>query len=105
MIEFLSLCFPNVAYAVVIFWLEALETVKTKELKTLLDKINFDRNLLIVISEKSKNVNLIKSANNLENIKVIMADYLNPVDLTKYRNVCFYWDSLDKVDTTFFKKK
>jgi hypothetical protein len=29
---------------------------------------------------------------------------LNPSDLSKYRNVCFYWDSLNVVENTFLKK-
>lgn len=87
-----------------IFWLEVLKTTKTKELKNLLDTIKFDRNLLIVVSEKAKNENLIKSASNLDNVKVILANYLNPSDLSKYRNVCFYWDSLSTVENTFLKK-
>jgi ribosomal protein L4 len=45
---------------------------------------------LIVVSEKANNENLIKSAKNLEDVKVILAAYLNPSDLSKYRNVCFY---------------
>ena len=88
-----------------IFWLEETKLLKTKDLKNLLSTINFDRNLLLVIWEKSKNENIIKSANNLENVKVILADYLNPVDLTKYRNVCFYWDSLERLNSVFFSKK
>lgn len=87
-----------------IFWIENIASTKTKDLKVLLDSIEFDRNLLIVISEKDKNENLIKSANNLDNVKVILANYLNPVDLTKYRNVCFYWDSLDKLNNVFLNK-
>lgn len=87
-----------------VFWLESFKSTKTKDLKNLLDTVKFDRNLLLVISEKDKNENIIKSANNLENVKVILANYLNPVDLTKYRNICFYWDSLDKLNNVFLSK-
>ena len=87
-----------------IFWLEWFKSEKTKDLKNLLETIKFDRNLLLVISEKEKNENIIKTANNLENVKVILSNYLNPVDLTKFRNVCFYWDSLDKLNSVFLNK-
>ncbi|MCK5867119.1 MAG: 50S ribosomal protein L4 [Mycoplasmataceae bacterium] len=87
-----------------IFWLEWFKWEKTKEFADLVSKLPIERNLLVVVSEKASAKNIFKVANNIENVKVILASYLNPVDLTKYRNICFVWDALENLEKTFLRK-
>ena len=92
------------AEAEAIFWLEWFEWTKTKEFAELIKKLPVKRNLLIAVTDKESASAIFKAAKNIENVKVILASYLNPVDLTKYRNVCFVWDSLATLENTFLKK-
>ena len=87
-----------------IFWLEWFDWTKTKEFADLIKKLPVERNLLIAVTDKESASAIFKAAKNIENVKVILASYLNPVDLTKYRKVCFVWDSLTTLENTFLKK-
>jgi len=87
-----------------IFWLESFKWEKTKEFSELISKLPVKRNVLVVVSDKTSAWNIFKAANNIDNVKVILASYLNPVDLTKYRNICFVWDSLETLENTFLRK-
>lgn len=87
-----------------IFWLEEFTWEKTKDFATLLSKLPVERNVLIAVSDKASAAALFKAANNLTNVKVVLANYLNPVDLTKYRNLCFLGDSIQTLEKTFLSK-
>jgi len=70
--------------------------IKTKVFAELISKLPIERDALIVIPEKNEVVQ--KSAHNIANVKVILANYLNPADLLKYRNLIFLAEALKKVD-------
>lgn len=76
--------------------------IKTKSFAELIKKLPIERNVLVVISEKNELIQ--KSASNLKNVKVILANYLNIADLLKYRNLMFLKDAFAKVDETWGKK-
>ncbi len=83
-----------------IIWLEWYDWwVKTKNMSDLINNIKLGDNMLIVLWEKNKD--MVLSARNLPWVKVILAQYLNPVDLTTYKKICFVWDSLKKLDEIF----
>lgn len=76
---------------------------KTKVFAEMLRKLPVAKKYLFVIS--SKNRVFQKSASNLPNVEVILANYLNPFDVLKAEKICFLKDSLEVVETTFFSKK
>ena len=55
---------------------------KTQEMASILEALSVDSSALILLTEK--NVNVEKSANNLPNVKVLRANYLNIRDLLSY---------------------
>ncbi|MCK9467469.1 MAG: 50S ribosomal protein L4 [Candidatus Absconditabacterales bacterium] len=71
---------------------------KTKEALDVLTKIGLNKEkTLFVLSEK--NINLIKSFRNLNNVKYLLADYLNPKDLLEYNKILFLESALNKINT------
>ena len=86
-----------------IFSLDKFEvkTPKTKEFNNLLSKLPVERSLLVVMSEKD--LNLEKSANNLPNVKTILVNYLNVVDILKYEKIMFMEPALKKIEEIFLK--
>ena len=58
---------------------------------------------LFVISEKNEIFE--KSAKNLPNVRVILANYANPYDLLWADKVCFLKAALTKLEDTFIAKK
>ena len=83
-----------------IIWLESYEGwIKTKNMADLINNIDVGDNMLMVIWEKDKDIML--STRNIPWVKVILAQYLNPVDLTTHKKTCFIWDSLTKLNEIF----
>lgn len=78
------------------------ELPKTKDLRTLLDKIKIEKSVLIVSG--SKNEVLEKSSSNLKNAKYILANYINIQDLQKHRTVILLEDSVEKMKELFLSK-
>jgi len=78
-----------------------VKTPKTKDFKTLLDKLPVGRSVLVVLGEKD--LNLEKSAANLPNVKTILVSYLNLHDLLKYEKVMFMESALKKAEELFLK--
>ena len=71
-----------------IIWLKDFEMKepKTKEALNILTNIWLNKEkTLFVLNEK--NINLIKSFRNLNNVKYLLADYLNPKDLLEYNKI------------------
>ena len=62
---------------------------KTKELAASINKIAGGKTTLLVLAEKANNENVFRSAENLENIKVLGAKYLNIRDLFNYDQIVF----------------
>jgi large subunit ribosomal protein L4 len=86
-----------------IIWLENFNWTKTSELNKLIAKLPVDRNILIAVSSKEESKNISLAASNLKNVKVILVNYLNPIDLMKYKTLCFYWNSVETLKQTFLK--
>ena len=63
----------------------ALESLKTKEFKKYLEKLNITNKVLIVCDELSDN--LILATRNLRNIKVVLANEINTYDIMNYNNL------------------
>ncbi|HPC34131.1 MAG TPA: 50S ribosomal protein L4 [Candidatus Absconditabacterales bacterium] len=71
---------------------------KTKEALNILTNIGLNKEkTLFVLNEK--NLNLIKSFRNLNNVKYLLADYLNPKDLLEYNKILFLESALNKINT------
>lgn len=75
-----------------------LKEPKTKDAVEILTKIGINNDkILFVLNEK--NINLIKSFRNLNNVKYLLADYLNPKDLLEYNKILFLESALNKINT------
>ncbi|HRX63615.1 MAG TPA: 50S ribosomal protein L4 [Candidatus Absconditabacterales bacterium] len=71
---------------------------KTKQAIEILKNIGIDQQkVLFVLNEK--NINLIKSFRNINNVKYLLADYLNPKDLLEYNKILFVESALNKINT------
>jgi ribosomal protein L4 len=46
-----------------------------------------------------KDENIVKSFRNINNVKYLLADYLNPKDLLEYDKVLFLESALNKINT------
>lgn len=88
-----------------IFALEkfAGKSPKTADFVKLLAKLPEAKKYLFVISEKNEIFE--KSAKNLLNVRVILANYANPYDLLWADKVCFLKEALTKLEDTFIAKK
>ncbi|GIV97520.1 MAG: 50S ribosomal protein L4 [Herpetosiphonaceae bacterium] len=60
----------------------SLETPRTKEMKSILAKLNAEGKTLIALGEKDEAIQ--RSASNLVGVKTLLAAYLNVVDLLTY---------------------
>lgn len=86
-----------------IIWLKDYNSwVNTKEFLKTYSSLPINRNALFVVSEK--NDDLLLSSRNLKDVKVVLVNYLNPLDITKYQTICFVWDSFKKIDEVFLSK-
>ena len=75
-----------------------LKEPKTKKALEVLTNIGISQNKVLFVL-KEKNTNLIKSFRNLNNVKYLLADYLNPKDLLEYDKVLFLESALNKVNS------
>ncbi|MDH3324831.1 MAG: 50S ribosomal protein L4 [Candidatus Peregrinibacteria bacterium] len=73
----------------------------TKDFAKLLEKLPEAKNTLFVLAEKDFVFE--KSASNIQKVNVILANYLNPLDVLKAEKICFVGDSLKKTEETFLK--
>lgn len=75
-----------------------LTAIKTKDALGVLHAIGLqNQKVLVVLDVKSENVE--KSLRNVEGVKYLYVDYLNPSDLLYYDKVLFLKPALDKVNT------
>lgn len=70
------------------------EAPKTKEIVAVLNALNVDEKVLIVTSDKNENV--IRSANNLQTVKVITIGEVNVLDLVAYDKLILTKDAAEK---------
>lgn len=76
---------------------------KTKAFVELLGKLPEGKKYLFVLPEK--NTMIEKSLRNVPGVDSILVNYLNPLDVLKADQVCFFGASLEKVNETFFSEK
>lgn len=76
---------------------------KTCVFASLIKKLPIKKDVLLVLPEKIKEVEL--SARNLPNVKTILANYINIQDLQKYDTVLFLKKALEKLEEVFLSKK
>jgi len=72
-----------------------LDAISTKSFVKVLDRFEVSKTLLVIDSE---NRNLVLSARNIKNVKVLHADSLNLFDMMKYQNVMFTQEAVRKVE-------
>lgn len=79
-----------------IFVLESIEieTPKTKKVVELLDALKVNDKALIVTAEKDDTV--VRSANNLQTVKVLAVDELNVLDILTYDNLVITKEAVEK---------
>lgn len=77
------------------------ETIKTKDIISLLEKLPVDigRRILFVLPEK--HVSLELSARNVPGVSTIAAQYLNPEDVLTARHIVFLVDAIKKAEEVF----
>jgi large subunit ribosomal protein L4 len=77
-----------------------LETPKTKKAVEILNNLNLSgEKVLVVLPEKDEN--LIKSFRNIEGVKYILVNYINPYDLLTHKKVLFLEGSINKLSEIF----
>jgi large subunit ribosomal protein L4 len=74
----------------------ALNTPKTREIKTMIDRLGLGGSVLIMLPDKNENVEL--SARNLPNVKTLRASYLNIRDLLGYDYLVLPQESLAVIE-------
>jgi len=72
-----------------------LDAISTKSFVNVLSRFEVSKTLLVIDSE---NRNLVLSARNIKNVKVLYADSLNLFDMMKYQNVMFTQEAVRKVE-------
>jgi len=72
-----------------------LESISTKSFAGVLDLFELNKTLLVIDSESR---NLVLSARNIKNVKVLYADSLNIFDMMKYQNVMISQSAVKKVE-------
>lgn len=78
-----------------------LESPKTKTFAGFLEKLDLNRDVLVVGNREEKTLKL--SAKNVAKAKVILSGYLNPQDLLTYENVLFTEAALKDLEKTYTK--
>ena len=73
-------------------------TTKTKEMVSLLKKIDFKKGLLIF---KELNENLILASRNIPNIEVIEIKSLNPISLLKHETILISEDCFKELEELY----
>lgn len=72
-----------------------LESISTKSFVSVLDKFELTKTLLVIDAD---NRNLVLSARNIKNVKVLYADSLNIFDMMKFQNVMISQAAVKKVE-------
>jgi large subunit ribosomal protein L4 len=72
-----------------------LDAISTSSFVNVLDRFELSKTLLVIDSE---NRNLVLSARNIKNVKVLYADSLNIFDMMKYQNVMISQSAVKKVE-------
>ena len=62
----------------------AMDEIKTKNFKTMLDALNVNKALVVL---DSNDQNVVRSARNIENVKTALTNTINVYDILKYNTV------------------
>lgn len=74
-----------------------MKTPSTKKAATVIEKMGLaEDRVLLVMTEKEES--LVKSFRNLEKVKYLLVNYLNPLDLMKYNKVVFFQSALEEIN-------
>jgi len=76
-----------------------LEKPNTKIASSFLTTIGMGEKKTLVVVNRDDDL-LKKSFRNIDKIKYVLVDYLNPVDILSYKNVLFTEEALQKINTT-----
>ncbi|MFH1671080.1 MAG: 50S ribosomal protein L4 [Patescibacteria group bacterium] len=81
------------------------ETIKTKDLMKLLEKLptNIGRHILLVTDVKHEG--LVLSARNIPKVKTVQVAYLSPEDVLKSHHIVFLVDAIKKAEEVFGEEK
>jgi large subunit ribosomal protein L4 len=82
-----------------IFGLESYpEAINTKDAQKMLEKmpVELGRKIIIVTADNNASVNL--SVRNIPNVRTVMAQYLNPLDVLGSRQIVFMVDAIKKLE-------
>ena len=74
---------------------------KTKEFNKLLQKFKFNNTLIVADKISKENIDL--CSRNIKNIKVTNSEYLNFVDILKYKQIVFTITSIQSIEERFKK--
>lgn len=82
-----------------ILWLDAFgsKEMKTKNAVSVLKNIGIENNKVLFVMDKRDEI-AEKSFKNLENVKYILVDYINPYDLMYYNKILFLQSALEKIN-------
>ncbi|MFI3268549.1 MAG: 50S ribosomal protein L4 [Rikenellaceae bacterium] len=95
-----ALSYKATAEAITVVEQFSFEAPKTKEFIKVATALNVaDKKTLLVLAESDKNIVL--SARNLQNVKVILASNLNTYDIMNAKQVLFVGDALETVNQMF----
>ena len=89
-----------------IFGLESYpEAIKTKDARKMLEKmpVELGRKIIIVTADNNASVNL--SVRNIPNVRTVMAQYLNPLDVLGSRQIVFMVDAIKKLEQIHGKEE
>jgi large subunit ribosomal protein L4 len=75
----------------------ALDTPKTREMVSLIERLGLEGSVLIMLPDRNENVEL--SARNLPNVKTLRANYVNVRDLLGYDYIVIPQGSLEVIES------
>ena len=78
-----------------------LNTPKTKEIIDGLMRLGIDKNLKILVILENPSANIMKSINNIQNIKLIRADQLNVFDILNANKLIIGNSAIQKIQEVY----
>lgn len=78
-----------------------IPNIKTKNIKNVLSKLPVERKVLFIISKQNEQI--WKSIRNLDNLKLLLADSLNVVDILNANSIVIIEDALNIIESVYIK--
>ena len=76
-----------------------LTQIKTKDMINVLNNLKIDKKALIIIPEK--NLNIQKSAKNIQGVKTVLINTINIYDLLKHDKLIMTYDAIKKLEEVY----